>query len=104
MTKLFRYLVLIIGVLSPFLAQYLYSLVYTTLTQASSNREKDWLFRLCMSALAMTVPFFITVLFAWLGRRQQGQQQAISRADKRRQQRSTFAALEAVPNAMPWEW
>ena len=27
------------------------------LTHASSNREKDWLFRLAVSTLAMTAPF-----------------------------------------------
>ena len=57
MTNLSRYLVLIIGVLSPVLARNLYSLVYTRLTHASSNREKDWLFRLAVSTLAMTAPF-----------------------------------------------
>jgi peroxiredoxin len=101
MTNLFRYLVLIIGLLSPLLAQPLYSLVYSTLTEASSNREKDWLFRLSVSALAMTVPFFVTVFLAWLGLRRQGQQQATSRADKRRQQRSTSGA-EATQSRMPW--
>jgi peroxiredoxin len=103
MTKLFRYLVLIVGVLSPFLAQRLYSLVYNTLTRASTNREKDWLLRLAMSALAMTVPFLVTVLFAWLGRpqRQQGQEQATSRSEKRRQQRSTLAA-DSAPLGPSW--
>ena len=101
MTKLLQYLVLIIGVLSPLLARALYSLVYTTLTQASSNREKDWLFRLSMSGLAMAVPFLVTVLLAWLGWRRQGQQQAASRSEKRRQQRSTSGAAEATPTAMP---
>ena len=101
MTKLFRYLVLIVGVLSPVLALRFYSLVYTRLTAASTNREKDWLFRLTASALAMTVPFFVTVFLAWRGWRQQRQQQATSRSEKRRQQRSTARAVETTPNATP---
>lgn len=91
MTKVSRYLVLTIGVLSPLLALFLYSLVYSSLTQASSDREKDWLFRLAVSALAMTVPFIVTVLLAWSGRRRQQQRQPVSRSEKRRQQRGPSA-------------
>ena len=98
MTKLSRYLVLIVGVLSPMLARRFYSLVYTRLTEASTNREKDWLFRLTASALAMTVPFFVTVFLAWRGWRQQ---RATSRSKNRRQQRSTARAVETTPNATP---
>jgi peroxiredoxin len=57
------------GILSPVLALVLYSLVYGTLTQASVDREKDWLFRLSVSTLAMTVPFFATVAIALWNRR-----------------------------------
>ena len=102
MTKPFRYLVLIIGVLSPVLAGALYLLTYNTLTSASTNREKDWLFRLVMSGLAMTVPFFATMFLAWIGWRQQRAHEATSRSEKRRQQRSTARATEAVPKAVPW--
>ena len=103
MTKLSRYLVLIVGVLSPVLARRFYSLVYTSLTAASTNREKDWLFRLTASAFAMTVPFFVTVFLAWRGWRQQRQrqQQATSRSETRRQQRFTARAVETTPNATP---
>jgi thiol-disulfide isomerase/thioredoxin len=103
MTKLSRYLVLIVGVLSPMLARRFYSLVYTRLTEASTNREKDWLFRLTASGLAMTVPFLVTVFLAWRGWRQQRQrqQQATPRSEKRRQQRSTARAVETTPNATP---
>ncbi len=94
MTKLFRYLALIVGVLSPLLAQRLYALVYSTLTRASVDRDKDWLFRLTLSTLAMTVPFLLAVLFAWLDWRQRRNQQATSRSEKRRQQRSTPQAAE----------
>jgi len=89
MTKLFQYLSLIIGVLSPVLAQWFYSLTYTTLTRASTNRDKDWLFRLVMSSLAMTVPFFATLVLAWITWVRQRRQEASTRSEKRRQQRST---------------
>lgn len=83
-----RYVVLILGLLSPFLAQYLYVLVYSTLTQASTNRNEDWLFRLSMSSLAMAAPFLVTVLVAWLSWRQQQPEETNTRSAKRRQQRS----------------
>ena len=89
MTKLFQYLALIIGVLSPVVAQWFYSLTYTTLTRASTNRDKDWLFRLVMSSLAMTVPFFATLVLAWITWVRQRRQEASTRSEKRRQQRST---------------
>ena len=98
MSKLFRYLVLIVGLVSPLLAPRLYSLVYTTLTQSSTDREKDWLFRLAVSTFAMTVPFFATVILAWTGwrlQRREQQPQAASRSEKRRQQRSTSQAVKA---------
>ena len=53
------------GIVSPVLALFLYTLVYGTLTQASVDREKDWLFRLSVSTLAMTVPFFATLGIAF---------------------------------------
>ncbi len=101
MAKLFGYLVLIVGLLSPILAQRLYSLVYTTLTRSSTDREKDWLFRLTVSTLAMALPFVVTVLLAGASRRQQRLKQATSRSAKRRQERSTSRATETVPNATP---
>jgi peroxiredoxin len=64
MNKLSKYRVLIAGILSPFAALFLYSLVYMMLTEHSADLEKDWLFRLSMSALAMTVPFLVTLLLA----------------------------------------
>src|SRR5689334_12431140 len=60
-----RHRVLICGILSPIAAVLLYALVYGTLTSLSSNVEKDWLFRLSVSTLAMLVPFLITVTLAW---------------------------------------
>ena len=56
MTKFSQFRVLISGILSPLAALILYALVYSFLTQASTNREKDWLFRLSVSSLAMTLP------------------------------------------------
>ena len=64
MTKLLKHLVLLCGLLSPFAALFLYGLVYSTLTSRSSDLEKDWLFRLSMSTLAMTVPFLLTLSLA----------------------------------------
>ncbi len=64
MSKLSNYRVLIAGILSPFAALFLYTLVYTTLTRSSADLEKDWLFRLSLSTLAMTVPFFVTLVLA----------------------------------------
>jgi thiol-disulfide isomerase/thioredoxin len=64
MTKLSKYLVLASGVISPLAALFLYALVYATLTRQSSDLEKDWLFRLSLSTIAMTVPFLVTLVFA----------------------------------------
>jgi thiol-disulfide isomerase/thioredoxin len=69
MTKLSNYRVLVSGVLSPLAAFFLYALVYGTLTRASADREKDWLFRLSLSTLAMTVPFLVTLALVIRDRR-----------------------------------
>jgi cytochrome c biogenesis protein CcmG/thiol:disulfide interchange protein DsbE len=42
----------------------LYALVYGTLTSISSDHEKDWLFRLSLSTLAMVLPVFGTMALA----------------------------------------
>ncbi len=70
MTKVSKYRVLISGILSPLAALFLYALVYATLTSRSANLEKDWLFRLFWSTLAMTVPFLVTLVLATRDRRQ----------------------------------
>jgi len=67
--KISNYRVLICGVLSPLAAVFLYSLVYVTLTRFSTDHEKDWLFRLSMSTVAMIVPFFITLALVLKDRR-----------------------------------
>jgi thiol-disulfide isomerase/thioredoxin len=69
MIKLSDYRVLISGILSPLAALFLYNLVYTTLTRASADRDKDWLFRLSMSTLAMIVPVLVTLVLAVKDRR-----------------------------------
>ena len=70
MTKLSNYRVLISGIVSPLAALLLYALVYAMLTAVSADREKDWLFRLSFSTLAMTGPFFVTLALAIKDRRQ----------------------------------
>jgi thiol-disulfide isomerase/thioredoxin len=69
MTRLSKYRVLISGILSPLAALFLYTLVYVTLTRGSADREKDWLFRLSLSTLTMTVPFLVTLALAIKDRR-----------------------------------
>ena len=64
MTRLSKYRVLISGILSPLASLFLYVLVYGTLTRFSADLEKDWLFRLSLSTLAMMIPFVITLALA----------------------------------------
>lgn len=71
MTKFAKYRVLICGVLSPVAALGLYMIVYNTLTSRSTDLEKDWLFRLSLSTLAMTAPFFATLALALKDHRRQ---------------------------------
>jgi thiol-disulfide isomerase/thioredoxin len=64
-----NYRVLVAGILSPLAALVLYALVYSILTRTSADLEKDWLFRLSLSTLAMTLPFLVTLAFAIKDRR-----------------------------------
>lgn len=64
MTRPSKYRVLISGILSPIAAVVLYVLAYSTLTRFSADLEKDWLFRLSLSTLVMTLPFLITLTLA----------------------------------------
>ena len=64
-----NYRVLVAGIVSPLAALVLYALVYSILTRASADLEKDWLFRLSLSTLAMTLPFLATLAFAIKDRR-----------------------------------
>jgi len=67
--KLSKHRVLLCGILSPVLALILYTLVYAMLTRYSADLEKDWLFRLSVSTIAMTVPGFATIALAMKTRR-----------------------------------
>ena len=69
MSKLSKNRVLVCGILSPLAAILLHVFVYGILTRFSSDREKDWLFRLSLSTLVMTVPFFVTLSLAIKDRR-----------------------------------
>ena len=71
MAKLLKYRVLISGILSPVAVIFLYAVVSQILGWASADLEKDWLFRLSMSTLAMTVPFLVTLTLAIKDRRRQ---------------------------------
>ena len=64
-----NYRVLVAGILSPLAALVLYALVYSILTRTSADLEKDWLFRLSLSTLAMSLPFLATLAFAIKDRR-----------------------------------
>jgi len=69
MAKLSSYRVLIAGILSAPIAALLGRQVYGTLTRLSADRDADFLFRLSMTALAMAVPFFVTLALALADRR-----------------------------------
>ena len=62
MKNLSRYRLLILGLLSPVAAIFLYILVYTFLTRRSVDTEKDWLFRLSLSTVAMVVPCILILM------------------------------------------
>lgn len=64
MTKLSKYRVLVAGILSPLAALFSYAFVYSILKRASGDLEKDWLFRLSLSTVAMTLPFLGTLVLA----------------------------------------
>jgi thiol-disulfide isomerase/thioredoxin len=64
MVKLSSFRVLIAGLLSPFAAAYFGMKTYGTLTRASADPDKDFIFRLSLTALAMAVPFMATLALA----------------------------------------
>jgi thiol-disulfide isomerase/thioredoxin len=61
--------VLIAGILSAPIAALLGRQVYRTLTGHSADRDADFVFRLSLTALAMAVPFFVTLALAVADRR-----------------------------------
>jgi peroxiredoxin len=69
MPALSSYRVLLAGILSPPAAALIGMKVYGHLTRASADLDKDFLFRLSTTALAMTVPFIVTVALAIADRR-----------------------------------
>jgi peroxiredoxin len=88
-----KYKTLILGILSPIFAAFLGSATYTLLTRASENRDADFVFRLTMTAVAMAVPFFITVILSLLDRRSP---RGITKSTK------TGLAIAALSLAMLW--
>lgn len=56
--------VFVAGVLAPVASILLYVVVYSTLTSASHNLNRDWLFRLSASAFAMTLPSILALVLA----------------------------------------
>jgi len=71
MVKLSKYRVLISGIVSPLAAIFLYAVVSQALLRASADPEKNWLSRLAIATLAMTVPFVCTLVLAIKDRRRQ---------------------------------
>src|SRR5215470_11302349 len=69
MNKAYQYCVLVVGILSPLLGYFLFQVVYNTLTRASTNRDKDWLFRLSAATVAMILPWLATLVLALIARR-----------------------------------
>jgi peroxiredoxin len=64
MSKISQYWTLIFGVLSPILAAVLGIGTYMVLTRASENRDADFVFRLSTTAVAMALPFVLTLVLA----------------------------------------
>lgn len=60
---------LIAGILAPVVAAGLGAATYLVLTRASTDRDADFMFRLGAVALAMTVPFLLTLVSALTDRK-----------------------------------
>jgi peroxiredoxin len=69
MGRLSKYRVLIMGILSPFLAIFLSVIVNDLLLRFSVDPERDWRFRLSVSTVMMTVPFIVALVLAMKERR-----------------------------------
>src|SRR5262245_10718549 len=72
MSKSRRYRVLVAGLLSVPLAAVLGVFTYSTLTRASVNVNQDFVFRLTVVTLAMTLPFLGTLVLTMLDLRRGG--------------------------------
>jgi cytochrome c biogenesis protein CcmG/thiol:disulfide interchange protein DsbE len=64
--------VLIVGILSPFLAVVLNVIVIQVLLALSPDPDSNWRFRLVVSSVALPVPFLLTVMLASKDRRRGG--------------------------------
>jgi len=64
MSKLGKSRTLIFGASSPILAAILGVGTYLLLTNTSQNLDADFIFRLSMTAVAMALPFIVTLVFA----------------------------------------
>lgn len=60
---------LVAGLLAPLIAAGLGMVTYRTLTRASVDRDADFMFRLSLTAFAMTVPFWLTLFSSLIDRR-----------------------------------
>jgi len=60
---------LLIGITAPFAAAGLGLFTYWTLTQASSDRDADFVFRLATTAVVMAIPFLLTCVVAFFEKR-----------------------------------
>lgn len=69
MAKLSTYRVLIAGLVSPLAAAAFGLFTYTSLTRASTQLDKTFIFRLSTTTLAMAVPFALTLVLALADRR-----------------------------------
>lgn len=72
MGTLSKHRVLILGLLSPFLAVLFSALVGQAMIALSADPQKNWLLRLVISTAVMLVPIAITLLFALKDRRSSG--------------------------------
>ena len=66
--NLSKHRVLVMGIVSPFLALVLNTIVIQALLAFTSNPESNWRFRLIVSSLVLPVPFVVTLMLALRGR------------------------------------
>src|SRR5262249_42785018 len=76
--ELKKYRVLIVGLLSPFVARYASKLVFGELTSHSANVDKDWQFRIAATMAVIVAPFLVAL---WLGMRERSAHRLSSSAE-----------------------
>ena len=69
MGTLRKHRTLLVGILAPVASAFFGGACYMLLTRASQDRDSDWMFRLSMTALAMALPFVVTMFSAIADRR-----------------------------------